>query len=261
MFLISILKSRPVKKMEYSTDYPEIHLQLWWEYLRRSKKYQELCDWYREDRESMTFAPVPVKFLDITNTFRDNGDVHRLTFEQWMPWKIKKITEKAGRYKKEIFTEYKNFVMRDIQFTISNMKKILDRDPSLDEFLDFFSCRGFEPGFYVLNPFGVNPKTAVQEIKDFLEDSAKHRKAGLRYDDLKTYLKVYDLTEDGKTIHEIILNFYPDYDPSPSLNLPVEIYDKELSKRESQQRVFYRYREKAEKIIKNTEQGFFPGQY
>lgn len=239
--------------MDYLTaDYPEKHFRLWWEYLRRSKKYKDFCEWETEQRENLRGAmpvdPVPTKFLEMMFVYRDNQDVYELNFEQWMSWKIKKLAENDGRHKKEIFTKYKKFVMRDIQVTISNMEKNLNREPSLKEFLDFFYRKGFEPGFYVLNPFDTNPKKVMQEIKNLLDVSSLHRKPGLRYDELEKYLKVYDLIESGKTIHEVILSFDDNYNPL-------------IGDADTQQRNHYRYYEKSKKIIENTEKGFFPGEY
>jgi hypothetical protein len=66
----------------------------------------------------------------------------------------------------------------------------------------------------------------------------------LRMDELKTYLKVFDLRQKGKKMADIAKELYPDRDAN-------YILVREIS----------RYRQKAEKILANVENGFFPGKY
>lgn len=64
-------------------------------------------------------------------------------------------------------------------------------------------------------------------------------------DALQKYLHVYDHTEKKVKMKDIIKKMEPGLD----------------SENEDVQRVFYKYLEKAEKIIKNAENGQFPGDY
>lgn len=69
----------------------------------------------------------------------------------------------------------------------------------------------------------------------------------LRVNEIEKYLKVYVLRKKGLTMPEIIRCFYPK--------------QKENAKNADIQRVFYNDLQRAGNIIKNVEDGYFPGDY
>jgi hypothetical protein len=149
-------------------------------------------------------------------------------------------------------------------------EKELGRKPNLDEFKE--SLSGFltdEPRLHITirNPFN-NKDEIINRISDMIESRRsktenlyfKHKKehdffepnrfelpgSNLREDELKRYLKVYDLKSNGKKTKEIVKTVYKNY--------PLESID-------SATRMTLRDLQKARKIIKNVEMGFFPGKF
>ena len=70
---------------------------------------------------------------------------------------------------------------------------------------------------------------------------------------LKLYLDVYDLQKSGYDPEEIIKKI--------GTNEDIDSINNDLPNKDDILRKYRRYKEKAEKIIKNAERGYFPGEY
>ena len=142
------------------------------------------------------------------------------------------------------------------------------REASVEDFKAYLK-RYFETvpmlAIYLVNPYDNIDKTlgAVKELikemrnglskkgidadlfTDFKGDQFECPSGNIRMDELKRYLKVYDLKESGKKEREIMKIIYPSH----------ESMEWDLV------RMIKRDRKNAETIIANVENGFFPGKY
>jgi len=252
--------------------------RLWTEFLRRSKNYKAFCLW-KSNREK--FAPdfaldqpftFPVTdYYSLSLTQQIFGDIHHpaYSFERW--WKDfkkqpGKIDEMAELIYKPILSGPEligNFDLWVSFFILDQEGKKNIRRPSVDDVRarwladDKGSCimkvniAGHSPQelrrqfnkLIVRNKREAAFKEAGRDMKRYSKLSTKY----IRLDELKRHLRVYDQFEAGRKWKEIAERdpYYKNHSASP----------------ETTKRLIYMDREKAERIIKNAEEGIFPGDY
>jgi hypothetical protein len=144
------------------------------------------------------------------------------------------------------------------------------REPTVDEFKDSLSLileNDFKLYITIANPFR-NKEEITNIISEIIEEERKKRErvfknqkaeidffepgrfelpgSNLREDELTRYLKAFDLKTEGKTTKEIARIVHPEYNKE---NIDSAI------------RATYRDLKNATTILKNVEDGFFPGKY
>jgi hypothetical protein len=87
----------------------------------------------------------------------------------------------------------------------------------------------------------------LQEHEKGLDRGLFHPTSHGRLDELRDYLEVFVLNKQGLTINDIIRRFNPS--------------DEKAVKNAAVKDKFYTYRENARRIMKNVENGQFPGRY
>ena len=240
--------------------------RLWWEYLRRSDNYKNYCEKYGTHEQY--YDP------DLDYTFGENGNIWICDFEDWYQGKLHPdgVTytwsqpfdnppQKVGEATPTTKVEYaQGYILESLQTAGDRLRAKLNREPSLKEFQDYYSS---ERGVYQdisMSAFVVEPvleksnKDTIGEIKKSLKGTALRKKT-IKHDELQKYLDVFDLFEDGETIHSVIRKHEikafgkSSYDPDTSESA------------DTLQREYRRYYSKAKRIIQNTEQNRFPGEY
>ncbi len=231
------------------SDYPKQFYKLWWEYLHRSENYRELCEHMRTDK------PLPDKFINpnhpqsctkIVYTYLHNLDIHQLTFEEWYEYKISCFKNNEKAQQKMCIRQYDDYLKEEIDGSICFLKRTLGRDPTIQEFKNFLfddSQTKFRKNWaFVIEPYRMAKPKVLKIIQD---EIAKYRKKVIRYDEIERYLKIFDLKQEGLTIKAIINKI----DPNRSGDDDAVI------------RTFRRDISNAKEIIKNVENGNFPGKY
>lgn len=226
------------------------------------------------------------KLDSFTELFSVFGNVHSDSFENW--WErqgqhLKDIHDKyIGRnfdtglisigFKRPVcgVEDYREFIKRDINWCISKFRFKNEREPTCEELGDSLLERISSHEGYVYLVVDVVDKSLEDLGKQFMEIVKKHKQDTsikqlkedhrkyfvpicntihkdnyIRTKEIKRYLKVYDLKKARWKMAKIIQNI------SPSSN----------HKEVNVQRAFYQDKKRAEKIIKNVEQGVFPGEY
>lgn len=249
--------------------------RLWWEYLKRSKDYKELCEWARKAMKNSELL-CPEKFRNDDNgaahplvwTFMHFEDVHKESFREW--WedgeKLNLENAKIAPADREI-VEYSELIGCDIENFINSFKRKMGREPTLREFKDFFISRGKtwrDEIYLVIKVTGETTETIVKEVRKVVSERKKEvcvreielglRKSDhkpcstVRPDELKRYLDAYDLKKQGLKIKEI----------AERIGTKAQ---RENSDSADVLRVIRSDIQKAKKIIKNVERGYFPGKY
>ncbi len=222
--------------------------ELWWEYLNRSDKYEKFC-------QLMSGNNLPESpNIHLLKTWEFFGDVFNKKFDDW--WsscKIPKLQNSVVGLKEAIDNQstYTKFRIK----TFSQKNK---RPPSIYEFVQFH-----DPEFIYLRVSMIHNLTSDDIAKQIVKLRKKQKKAGLireesslklkRYyhptgkivKQLKDYLRIYDLQKRLKW-YEVMMEE------------PLENLD---AKGEHRTREYKLYKQKAKAIIKNVEEGYFPGLY
>jgi len=151
--------------------------------------------------------------------------------------------------------EYDDELLDKRELSLQEFKTELKKFFKSEDFFSFFCMIDpYENKEKIFDSFGklIDRKRRILEDSDFKEDLPKLRdvkfeypQENIRIDDLERYLEAYDLQKDGKSIQQIGQIMHPD---SSSAAASVD-------------RVVLRDLQKARKIIKNVEIGFFPGNY
>ena len=247
----------------------EIDYRLWREYLKRSDKYRKFCQLINEGcipgikaRENRRLNSHDNQILLDVNLFKTWDffrDVFNQEFEKWwppkMPESLKSVVELEEAIKKPtLYTK-----MHMLHFRRKN-----GRNPSIDEFAQFG-----DPECVYLRIHMTEDVTADDVAKEIAEIKKNKRTLGLirsnvaglisssnrnqyyrptgriHHQNLEDYLKIYDLKNNFKW-NEVMKQH-------PLTHLSV--------KNEDRKRTYLLYKQKAIKIIKNVEEGYFPGQY
>lgn len=267
------------KKDENNTSQKEVY-RLWWEYLKRSEKYKFYCDIeprvrivqkngskdnkfriavkYPEKEKLSTRIVSSEQFYYVWNMERNwdtFGNIFKNKFDDW--WEKRKIPNKELPVlplndhdicaKLPLFMEMNN-----------ELKKSKVKYPSPDQVLA--QLIKSEPNYIFLAVPMVGNVTMeeisaqiasirleyrnepIYRLADYLYKRFKRPISRVRFDELKRYLRVYDLKQAGLTMKQIIAEI----DPDPKGD-DVDVM-----------RSFRSYLQKAKKLIDNVEHGLFP---
>ncbi len=152
---------------------------------------------------------------------------------------------------------------------LKEVEEALGREPTIAEFMEKTKNiirDGFWLNISITNPY-ENKNDIIKSVSNTIDKRRNetgdfnklysdklslfslnrfaYPKSNIRLDELEEYLKAYDLQKEGKKIKEISEQIFPN--------------TKSLS--DSDIRQTSRYLAKAKKIIRNVEEGFFPGNY
>ena len=256
--------------------------QLWWEYLKRSKKYKMFIEWCKmEDR-----GPLPDKLKayhePMFNTYLNFGDVHANNFNKW--WKEaanSPLPDVLSPYYSEFgkcIVNYRDVVGKDVYKLLGTFRKINKRDPSKAELAAKFKTHmdnWKDSRLYLLIEFQhKSTDELVEEFKALLKNHKKMPSVKKQYiqtrgliqlttsrrpieKELRRYLETYDLKEKDLSDLDIakrIRNDLPS-DYNGVITLDHTHYIEDLK------RIIRRDLQKAKKIIDNVENGYFPGEY
>ena len=273
--------------------------ELWWKYLKRSPNYIEFCEWI-EKKKLNADLPIPKKgnWFQLWEGYGFFGNIHVDSFEEW--WKRNKEYIKSmgeGGFPRPI-EDYTDFVMSDMEDVINNFKRIKGREPCLQEFKrDFLEKLKFPVSrfYFMVSLFGgkrfeelgklfmkILSEKRKEQTKIVKQKNEEYRRglevsfpvipveaekfvtwAGRwrypttqgRRDELRRYLDVFDYFSRGQKWRQIA-DAIPAYrrqkyeDAKGKMQYPDSI-----------RTAIYSDRNKAERIIENTEQGIFPGEY
>jgi hypothetical protein len=258
--------------------------KLWWEYLKRSKDYQEYCNWVKEHREKFplrlaqdpriqqidptsfveNFHPLPTKFENDkhgrSHPIRDGhslfGDIYTCSFEKWWDSNKRQLELKS-------IEDYSEVVASEIQHVINEFDEEMLREPTLQEFKEWFvqyMKRPMSRHIYITIRIrdGQSNNELVKQFSSYIRNDKKmlmvKKKARkwspthpVRFDELKRYLEVYDLS--AKTNPEL------SWREIAAVIHPRKNFHDEI------RRILIKEKHKAERIIKNAEQGIFPSKY
>ena len=253
--------------------------KLWWEYLRRSKEYKELCEYYKELlANEKTLMPNKFKIgnshSDLVETFQVFHNLHDMltpegetfTFEIW--YQNHKI--KCERFLKDeensIVNDYLNsgdFEI-DMKFNLDDFKKRFDRSPTPEEFISYFigNLKKSETVIFIRVDFSRHRlamlKSVIGQFISRAVNGSKNKNSqnkflmcknllptpNLNFESVERYLWVYDLKCKGLSTVEVAEKMGKI--KSHNVDVLPEV-----------RRDF----RKAKKIIVNVEKGFFPGKY
>lgn len=231
--------------------------ELWREYLLESKAYKAYCGSKRKKRKD---SEEKLPSMEMRMTFDFFGDVFENSFENW--WKNRKDKD-PGIGVIQYDKQQANY---EINVTAKEIIRSKGPDLSLDEFVNEFKERLTErlfdhlPASFLIRVH-FHPAKSTKELTnqfgkilkekrsqpDILHWETEFKKGWLpivgrfRYDELKRYLDVYRLKESGMKMDDILEKMDPD-----------------ITRNKED---FYQDIRHAKTIIKNIEEGCFPGDY
>jgi hypothetical protein len=229
--------------------------ELWWEYLKRSKKFKEFCEQMNELGEDH-FGDYYSVFAEYMRSF---GNIFNKSVEDWLnePRRRKRrlgslpvldLREKESY--RSLYFNALTYWNRDSE-SFPSQKKICEIIKSDSQYI-----------FLAVPVVGkedmVSISKQIKKIRDSYKQTAAVKEADkelrkcimvsavtrLRYDEIKFYLKVYDLYKQ-LTMPQVIERLSPSKD----------------SKSKTADTEFRHFEKKARTIIENVERGFFPGKY
>lgn len=258
--------------------------RLWFEYLRRSNNYKLFCSARREknpsienplwkiDKERILKYPEPHLpetglYHYLVKNYVVFGDIFTYsTFNKWWNDRKEYIRKQIYFFSSKGVVDYGDKVEIDIDSFIALFKMENDREPTLQEFRNGLVNSIKNSGYLYLRVNVVNHSwdNLKNQVHDLVKTQIKKpivREVGLRHkrhsskyfssvfgkirrDELEKYLQVYDLREKDKKWLDIAETVLPSN------------ADQETKRRE-----VLRYYKKALGIIKNVEEGIFPGEY
>lgn len=235
--------------------------RLWYEYLKRSKDYQDYCELVRKGIDPFSTEKFK-EFSEIHLNYSYNGDVHSLTFEEWYE---RKMVFREGLLNKDESIQAGPEVIRDLAKDCFNyFKSVKKADPSRDDLIEEMIrqvSRNQAVLFLKVDVTRCDTKELIGQFSKIVREKKKqrwtkilgevirltHETKSKRINELRTYLKVYDLRKQQRKYEQII----EEIERNP-FNPTIE---------GEKIRVYKRYNNKAKKIIKNAENGTFPGKY
>ena len=234
--------------------------RLRWEYLKRSDNYKHYCAMVNDP----DFIPDDdLLWSCLRANYRIFGDIYKDKFKDW--WKTERRYAVKDEYLSHLringedVVDYSSLIVDDM----NNFRDRFNALPSLDEFIQAFSdhLKNVRWLFLRVNILGVNESDIIKQIRYVIKKKEKQLSMKLhkdaislydgsqgRRDQLRTYLKVYDLQRCGETIKQIIERLGSAAEKS-------KIKDNDVK------RNFLRYSSKAKNIIQNVERLDFPGKY
>lgn len=261
--------------MKKQTDEQEV-LQLRQDYLKHSEVYRRFCDFCDKRIFEDQNTPIPEEFDEYgvnqdkvrgcINNYKLFGNIfigpevqkHR----KKKLWKKGTLIRKALGINKlpapiesgPVVEDYAKIVESDMDFFIAHLKERHHREPTLQEFKEILldnicHYHGLLHLRIHFTPGSLNKKDYLKklekELSNFVRGKNSKQSRRIRLNELKRYLRVYELRKSGLRTKEIIKKEAPKKDPT-QLNV---------------QRAFNMDFRKAEQIIRNVEKGIFPGDY
>lgn len=283
------------KKDDKKPSEKEVY-RLWWEYLKRSNNFQAYCDVvrkymryeYKKKGKKYLTKNIPLTFSQVSriqkkviqqfyeksiaiekqNNFKillctecmernwlTFGDVFDSSFDDW--W----TTQETQDFSVPLVVLNEPGALAKLSHFVKECKRIKKekgKNPTPEEVIEILIDQENEYLFIAVPMVG---KMTMNDIsKKIGEVRAKWKNddkfvlsdqyfkryfmpvSRIRFDELQRYLKVYDLKKQGLKIKEIIYEL----DPSKRCN------DGDT------QRIYRSFLQKAKKVIKNVEYGFFP---
>ena len=240
--------------------------KLWREYLKRSDTYKKYCEWVREFQKDFKTSRPKELTNKMDGIFVMFGDVHKEPFNKW--WESRKKIIRCLEY--EGINDYSKFIEGDIEDCVSDFQSKKGKEPTLQEFKEHFSARmrndkdivylciavggrqkkGLATQFdkiitEIINkrrqePYEINYRRNLTTVL-----GAKSKDDYMRKDELKRYLKAYDLKKKNVKL----------------LSIADKLKICTRGNNETRQREVLRDIQKAKQIIKNAEEGLFPYKY
>ena len=232
---------------------------LWLEFLRLSKNYKDFCTWKREKEQNPSLELPPrlrkIVFIGPFNIGYSNfGDIFEIGFDDW--WKIKRkflLATKKGRSV--------SLFKIEMESAIEEFKLEERRDPSLNELKWIIARLVDAPKTVIISVTLTGPETVEDlslqcarlirrsrsKFKPYHRWPWKYPTSTRRIEELQRYLEVYRLFLQGHRPFEIAnqIKYYSDHESAPR----------------ERHRMIQSDTRKAERIIRNAEQGIFPGKY
>lgn len=227
--------------------------KLWWEYLKRSDKYKFFCEKYGDHGKNKFGASYEV----FQHYMRFFGNVFKFdNVDEWIKTSRRKDGRLPGsrpvldlRDKESYYYGYFKALTdgHDSQLGFPSQEKIWEIISKEAQYI-FLAVPvvGREDMDIIYEQIKIirnkYKKTgAVKQADKILKESTMPS-TRIRYDELEKYLKVYDLDKNGLKTKEII----------PKIT---DLGDGDLY------REIRRFKKNARNIIKNVEEGVFPGKY
>ncbi len=238
-----------------------------------------------ESIETMRKLEIPpeLTFGNIAN-YSVFGDIFNSTysFETWWEQhgKQRAVTDadtidRTQPFVKPLVENLGESIEKKITATEKRLRKKLGRSATKEEFIARFIEDVGEYGSTILcinafaniNPLVTEFRKKVKEAKELMRpfDIKMPRMTPIEISqedliNLKRYLRVYDLDRQGVNWKDIICDSEVG-NPEVCKYISVIIGDPIRGDFDDEWRVYQRYIQKATKIIKNSEQGIFPGDY
>jgi hypothetical protein len=256
--------------------------RLWWEYLKRSDNYRDLCTWHQERRAEPSLPPPkyirqsttsinqhPLSFL--FRIFLDvNAETYRrqpYSFDIWWKRQGETISQLHAKHKEQPIHDYRDQVLKDMTLVANHLKKNEGKEPGFHDFAGYFAKHlreSIPPKLYLeIDLIGEDTGPIMKMINErimmekknpiiqywhnFLDRTnwPRDRKA---YALLIRYLKVYDLKRKGLKLGQIVQKIGSE---TQRANYNDDIV----------QSAFREDLAKAKRIIANVEECRFPGYY
>lgn len=261
--------------------------KLWWDYLKRSEVYEEICKiWAMGPKEGGSqyhglfdkltgVNKLRVKFKNdelnrlskkdwgvFFSYMKRFGNVHKGDFNEWWNKEYNRVKCDAARY-----TKVYDFKDKDFYQKVFFLESLHDRSLAPDNNIPnaetlFQRMMSAKIHMFVAIPLVGDKNMSelaveIKRIRDGYRQNETVKKADIevkflalpstriRKDELEDYLVVHDGIKKDYSIAQII----------------AEKEGKKSADIGSTQRKYYRYKTKAEAIIKNVEKGIFPGKY
>lgn len=253
-----------------------------YDYLKRSDDYKEYCAWQRKKNSNpKSKSPLPKKFSTpknktlhhIVETYLEYGDVHKLSFTEFL---IHVNSSKPVGASPGIVELLDIFKEKTDDF-IDYFKKVKDCDPNAHELANYWQ-NIFKKHLGIIYLRVDHARNSTPELYELLGKMLKKKKKNplemkfrksckkysgitsnhVRLDELDMYLKVFDL---WKKTDKNAKRLYTMKDIIKKVGTKADKDKLKKADVESVIRKYRLYRSKAERIIKNVENGYFPGEY
>ncbi len=242
-----------------------------WEYLKRSKKYKLFCETFSgmppmdilaSDKLSTFAKKQKIKYQVFVNYYSSLGDIHHLDFNDWWEENNQHLTSSEivvsdlsmdRKFHSNLTTYILHIIYQFRNKTVFSSDDIFKINKSIK---DYFLSADADSIYLRLN-IGkkINYKNFSNLIKKLIKERNNTRQVPLstksnrfRKSELIEYLRVLDLKNQGTTYKRIIKNIGTKKEKNDSDNR--EIWSS-----------YARKVRLAKKIIKNIENGTFPGKY
>jgi hypothetical protein len=247
-------------------------IKLWYEYLLRSRNYRNYCRAMRTIKPagSKKNKRIPVIFNKIPyDTYHAWGDIHAVPYRDAYRRFISSGPMQQGSPIKELSQLFKTNSIDLLKI----FRKKMGRNITIGEFIKIIEQTFKRRSVLYLKIDVINH--SMTEILDHLKSIIKKRKNEqpikklsfyakqnsdttqkiLRIKDLEQYLKVYDLWFNKTKMKDIIGMI------GTRTEIEIMANERHDSKYDDVLRKYKLHLQKAKKIIKNVENGFFPGDY